>query len=228
MDSMRLPPADLIKFDGEPLKYWQFMRLFSTAVDKETVPAEEKLTRLLQYTVDRARSAISPCLYNPNASQGYDEALTILRRRFGNPYTIAQAWIDKVLNYKEIKDNKQLQSFADTLRSCRDTLRAMKCEDELNSGRTLLKIVEKLPVDLKRRWLTKNYEITESGRLPRLGDVLALVETEAAKRSDPIFGNLLGQSASAGTGSSSNHHNNNNDKPKKKQSFAAESSSSPA
>ncbi|RXN37649.1 hypothetical protein ROHU_001856 [Labeo rohita] len=143
IDSMHLPPVDIIQFDGEPL------------------------------------------------NQGYAEAMAILKRRFGNPYAISQAWVDKVLNYKHIKDNKQLQSFADILCSCRDTLKAMKCEDELNGGRTLLQIVEKLPEDIKKRWLTVNYEIVKSGRLPKLDDVVSRVESEAAKRADPIFGNLL-------------------------------------
>lgn len=46
VDSMHLPPVDIIKFDGEPLKSWQFIRLFSSVIDKETVPDQEKLTRL--------------------------------------------------------------------------------------------------------------------------------------------------------------------------------------
>lgn len=50
-----------VKFDREPLKYWQFMRLFSSVIDKETVPDQEKLTRLHQYTVGQARDAISHC-----------------------------------------------------------------------------------------------------------------------------------------------------------------------
>lgn len=220
VDSMRLPPTDLIKFDGEPLKYWLFMRLFSTLVDKETVPDEEKLTRLHQYTVGQARDAIAHCLYHPLPSVGYAEAMATLKKRFGNPYTISQAWVDKVLNYKQIKDNKQLQDFADTLRSCRDTLKAMKCEDELNGGRALLQIVEKLPMDLKKRWLTVNYEITRSGQRAKLDDVVKLVETEAEKRADPIFGSLLGQSVSTNINSTSN---NSVSKPKRTQSFAAES-----
>ncbi len=96
-----------------------------------------------------------------------------------------------MLNHKDIKDNKQLQSFAEILCSCRDTLKAMKCEDELNGGRTLLQIVEKLPEDIKKRWLTVNYEIIKSGCLPKLDDVVCLVQSEATKRADPIFGNLL-------------------------------------
>lgn len=34
IDSMHLPPVDIIKFDGEPLKYWQFIRLFSSVLIK--------------------------------------------------------------------------------------------------------------------------------------------------------------------------------------------------
>ncbi|RXN20822.1 hypothetical protein ROHU_014184 [Labeo rohita] len=221
IDSMHLPPVDIIKFDGEPLKYWQFMRLFSSVIDKETVPDQEKLTRLHQYTVGQARDAISHCLYNPNSSQGYAEAMAILKRRFGNPYAISQAWVDKVLNYKDIKDNKQLQSFADILCSCRDTLKAMKCEDELNGGRTLLQIVEKLPEDIKKRWLTVNYEIVKSGRLPKLDDVVSLVESEAAKRADPIFGNLLSSISRNSPASSKLSTKSSLDK--KRQTFATES-----
>lgn len=118
-------------------------------------------------------------------------AEAILKRRFGNPYAISLAWVDKVLNHKDIKDNKQLQSCE--VCSCCE----MKCEEELNAGRTLLQIVEKLPEDIMKRWLTINYEIIKSGRLPKLDDIVSLVQSEAAKRADPIFGNLLSPPCSA-------------------------------
>lgn len=46
IDSMHLPPVDIIKFEGEPLKNWQFMRLFSYVIDKETVPDRETQSAL--------------------------------------------------------------------------------------------------------------------------------------------------------------------------------------
>ncbi|KAL6461080.1 hypothetical protein MHYP_G00310460 [Metynnis hypsauchen] len=132
VDSLRLPPTDLIKFNGDPLQYWKFMRLFTTMVDKESVAAEEKLTCLHQYTEGKAQDAISHCLYNPNPSAGFKEALERLTTRFGNPHTISQAWVEKVLNFKEIRDNVQLRDFADQLRGCQHILSAMKCEEELS------------------------------------------------------------------------------------------------
>ncbi|XP_038131095.1 uncharacterized protein LOC119776626 [Cyprinodon tularosa] len=191
VDSLRLPPTDMIKFDGDPLQYWKFMRLFTAMVDKESVSAEEKLTRLHQYTEGKARDAISHCLYNPNPSLGFKEALERLKSRFGNPHSISQAWVEKVLNFKEIRDNMQLRSFADQLRGCKDTLAAMKCEDELSGRRTLVEIISKLPSDLRAKWLNKNYDIAKEGRLPKLDDVVSFVETEAEKRSDPVFGGLI-------------------------------------
>lgn len=191
VDSLRLPPTDLIKFDGDPLQYWKFMRLFTTMVDQEFIAAEEKLTRLHQYTEGKARDAISHCLYNPSPLAGFKEAMECLQTRFGNPHTISQAWIDKVLNFATIKGNIQLRDFADHLRGCRDTLKAMGCEDELNGRQTLLEIIQRLPGDLKPKWLNENYRITQAGRLPKLDDVVKFVETEAEKRDDPVFGGIL-------------------------------------
>ncbi|XP_013855698.1 uncharacterized protein LOC106511492, partial [Austrofundulus limnaeus] len=191
VDSLRLPPTDMIKFNGDPLQYWKFMRLFTTMVDKESVAAEEKLTRLHQYTEGKARDAISHCLYNPDPSAGFKAALERLKTRFGNPHAISQAWVEKVLNFKEIRDNVQLRDFADQLRGCKDTLAAMKCEEDLSGRRTLVEIIGKLPSDLRAKWLNRNYDITKEGRLPKLDDVVSFVETEAEKRSDPVFGGIM-------------------------------------
>ncbi|XP_030581071.1 uncharacterized protein LOC115777334 [Archocentrus centrarchus] len=114
VDSLRLPPTNMIKFNGDPLQYWKFMRLFTTMVDKESVAAEEKLTRLHQYTEGKAQDAVSHCLYNPDPSAGFKEALERLKTRFGNPHTISQAWVEKVLNFKEIRDNKTTQQTQST------------------------------------------------------------------------------------------------------------------
>ena len=95
MDTMRLPPSDMVTFDGDPLKNWQFARLFTSLVDKETVSCNDKLTRLLQYTKGDARDAIVHCVYNPDPSLGFSEAWKRLKERFGDSHAIADKWIAK-------------------------------------------------------------------------------------------------------------------------------------
>lgn len=96
----------------------------------------------------------------------------------------------------------------------------MKCEDELNDGRTLLQIVEKLPEEIKKRWLTVNYEEVKSGCLPKLDDVISLVESEASKQADPIFANLFTSISQNSPASSKLSTKSSLDK--KRQTFATE------
>ena len=108
-----------------------------------------------------------------------------------------------------------LQGFADTLSSCRDTLKTMNCEEELSGGRSLLQIVEKLPDDMKRKWLSLNYEITTAGRSPKLDDIVRFVHMEAEKRADPIFGDILKRNPGK------NDQGKGNTNKLKRQSFAS-------
>ena len=50
-------------------------------------------------------------------------------------------------------------------------------------GITLSKrpVIDKLPDGMKRKWLGINLEITRAGHLPKLDDVVKLVDTEAVK-----------------------------------------------
>ena len=87
-----------------------------------------------------------------------------------------------MLSYKPIKDINQLYRASLT-----HSIAVATPERELNEGRAVLQIVEKLPMDLKERWLTINYEVTGSGSAISLEDVVRLVETEAEKRAESIF-----------------------------------------
>ncbi len=134
--------------------------------------------------VGQLKEGITHCLYNPYPDKGFEKAMQIPKKQFGNPYTIAQAWIEKVFAYKS--RTTIYYSFADMLSSCRDTLKTMNCEGELNGGRSLLQIAKILLDDMKRKCLSLKYEITTTGR-----DGVRFVHMEAEKRTDPIFGDIL-------------------------------------
>lgn len=114
-------------------------------IDRLAIPDEEKLIRLHLHTADSARAGTEPCLYIGDSNDGYQKALATLRIRFGNPYLVSQAWIDRVLKADNVKTTQHLQVFADTLHSCRDTLQALNCVDGMNSSCTLGQIMEKCP-----------------------------------------------------------------------------------
>lgn len=195
-DTLRLPPTELPKFDGDPLNYHQFMKRFKSMVDKPTVSDADKLLRLYEACTGKAKTAVNASLNIDDPSEGYSDAMKRLRERFGNPHKISQAWITRVLDEPDVKTNDRLRDFADLLRTCRDTLAALDCLAELDNRRTLGDIIKKLPYDLKNKWLNENYKITNvDGRIPKLADVVKFVEREAEKRCDPIFGAIMGNNS---------------------------------
>ena len=134
IDAVRLPATQLVSFDGDPLKYWSFIRSFENTVANSSADEGAKLARLIQYSTGKARKVIECCtVMDPVV--GYTRARQLLAERFDDSFTIAEAWIRKVTEGRLLKpsDREPLQEFADDLRSCSETLKTMGHEAEINS-----------------------------------------------------------------------------------------------
>ncbi|KAF7258358.1 hypothetical protein EG68_03783 [Paragonimus skrjabini miyazakii] len=86
---MGLPKKELKKFSGNPMDYWGFIRSFMSSVDRYTDDFANRLSYLIQYCDGEALDAIKGCTVLEPES-GYNEAISILQRRFGQPYVIGQ------------------------------------------------------------------------------------------------------------------------------------------
>ena len=116
----------------------------------------------------------------------------MLKDRFGNEHDISEAWINKIVTRPDIRDNKALRDYADDLRNCRETLNTMGKLSEINTGRSLTQIVEKLPWDLRKGWLKRVHHIkTVESKVPTIDDVVKFVAASAEQANDPVFGKLV-------------------------------------
>jgi hypothetical protein len=130
-------------------------------------------------------------MMNPTA--GYQRARSLLHERFGNEFTVTQAWIDKVADGQPIKstDGSALETFADTLRSCSEILASMGKLGEIDNQRTLSKIVAKLPLYLQNRWRKLAVEQAHAiGSYPTLQRLVRFVGSAAREKTDPVYGTL--------------------------------------
>ena len=62
-----------------------------------------------------------------DSDKGYQEARRLLKSSYGQPYKIASAYVDKIVNGPQIKseDGEALQKFSVLLTSCRNTLKGL-------------------------------------------------------------------------------------------------------
>ncbi|VDP71349.1 unnamed protein product [Echinostoma caproni] len=123
---INLPKRDLVTFEGDPVRYWLFMRCFEANVLKSTADPTIRLSYLVQYCSGEAKRAIESCLIL-NPEEGFNEALNILRKRFGRPHMIARMHIDALTDGPAIRSNgfATLSRLAGELRTCYTTLKQL-------------------------------------------------------------------------------------------------------
>ena len=188
---MQLPKADeLMTFNGDPLKFWMFMRSFDSSIRNASIDHSAKLNRRFQYCKGEALKVIK-CCAAMQFSERYAKARALLKERFGNDYRISEMWLRKVTKGPVIRNNKghRLQELADDLRGCKEILEAVNKLEEIDTRRSIVKIVERLPQFLQGRWrklVVKTLKAT--GRHPSIANLMRFVSEVAREATDPVFG----------------------------------------
>ena len=99
-----LPNLQVPVFHGDPLEYQTFIHAFESLVEAKTTNGTERLHYLEQYTSGEVRELVRSCHFMaPNA--GFVQAKRLLQKRYGDQYRIASAYVEKALNWPEIKHN---------------------------------------------------------------------------------------------------------------------------
>ncbi|XP_033121930.1 uncharacterized protein LOC117120941 [Anneissia japonica] len=202
MDSLvkaiSLPRPDLQPFDGDPIRYWPFIRAFDVLMS-DVSDDNFKLTTLMKYCRDKAYDALQCCLMR-DPSDGYKLAREILSERFGDKGTVVQTWVAKIVNRPKV-DVAHLRQFSDDLSSCRETLDAMGFVGEIDNQRALRTVIDKLPRYLQTRWVREYQKIKSKGNQPNIGDVVDFIKSASKEANDPVFGSLITGSAISSTSS---------------------------
>ena len=91
----RLPAPEQGVFTGDSLHYPSWKKAFDTLISTRAIPDEERLHYLKKYLGGDAKSCVEGyfLLVTPNA---YEDVCKLLDSRFGDPYTLAKAFRDKL------------------------------------------------------------------------------------------------------------------------------------
>ena len=210
---VRLPPIEIKKFGGDITQFAQFIRSFEMKIASKLDDDSEKLHYLEQYLVfgSKPHTIVASCMY---LDDGYRQAMQILRKRYGQPSTIAAAFMERINDESqmEYEDGEELDKFALILISCKNAL-GNACHF-MSDPRTLRNITEKLPSSLLSRWRRRVDDLEEShGRSAVFEDLVDFVMKEARVATNASFGQHMydsrrGNRANQIKGTSFLKHNN--------------------
>ena len=122
--ALTLPQPNVPIFGGDPIEYCDFIRAFENIIERKTSSPSARLYYLLHYTSGQVQDLVRSCLAMEEY-RGYREARKLLAEQYGQPYKIASAYVDRVINGQSIRgeDGAALQKFSILLTSCSNTLR---------------------------------------------------------------------------------------------------------
>ena len=99
---MRLPTPQVPKFSGDPLEYASFIMAFEARILPYVTTEANKLYYLDQQLEGCAKELIQGCIFM-DVNRGYAEARHLLHMEYGNPFTVATAYIQKANNWPNLK-----------------------------------------------------------------------------------------------------------------------------
>ena len=164
--SKSIPKVKLPQFNGNPLEWSQWFGLFQALVDSQpNLSNTEKMVHLQAAVTGLAQKTIAGFLYNPEL---YQEALAVLKERFGRERDVVRAHLNAMFSAPRISQFSApaLEDFYATVNCTVTVLQSLHYEGDLHSHENLQRVVEKLPSDLRREW--SKFEVEHARDTPSL------------------------------------------------------------
>ncbi|XP_043956787.1 uncharacterized protein LOC122822295 [Gambusia affinis] len=188
----KMPPVDVPIFYGDPLHFRSFMRAFNHAIETRTENPADKLYYLEQYTRGEVRDLVRSCQHM-QPHRGFQEAMKLLQIQYGNEIQIASAYMDKALQWPQIKpeDGKSLSSFSLFLTSCCNAMEDIDYLDEMDNPVNIRILTSKLPYKMREKWRAHAFELQEKSKnRAKFTDLVSFIDKQARLMTDPLFGNI--------------------------------------
>ena len=160
LESRNLPPMDLLRFNGNPSHWPEFIQYFKeTVYMKRTFSDSLRMEHLLSVLDGDAKRVVSATGRN---GLFYAIALKALKREFGNLYVVSFLKLKAVLDQSQIQtgDQKGLKQFHQQLKTVITWLTSMGYFSSINSTENVTKAVMRLPKNLRTSYY-KSFDDTD-------------------------------------------------------------------
>ena len=190
MHMSRLPPPEPGMFLGDPIQFPSWLTSFELLIESRQLTAAERLHYLKRYLGGPAKECIEGFVVISTDS-AYEEAKKLLKERFGDNFTVANAFRRKLHEWPKISGNDaaSLTKLSDFLQQCQAVMRVntyLKILDDCHENQEILK---KLPDWIITRWARAVSDWTDIHRsFPPFGEFCRFISKEAKIANNPVTG----------------------------------------
>ena len=185
-----LPRRSIPVFDGSDITvYNRFIQDFQRTVEQKCNEPADCFYYLLQFTSGTAHKIVQSCNQRDSA-RGYKQALKTLQLEYGNEHHTALSYIEKLENWPAIKseDGLALRDLAIFLQTCENNMLDMSILNQLNNPQQIMKVVMKLPLELRKAWRVKTLNLVENSFNVNFSDLVSFIQVQSKLVNMPVFG----------------------------------------
>ena len=193
-----LPKPTIKLFEGDRFDYWAFYNRFRCHVSDWLSP-KRKFSYLLQHCSAEVANNIQHFADLHHGEYAYDLAWSEMKRRYGQPYVIAQACEERLSAFPKLDRGlaDRLNKLSILMKRCCHALADDKVASSLDSVPFLTNIANKFTIDLKRKWIKTAVKITNtSGYVASFKDLTLFVEEQACIANSTFALKLFSSSSS--------------------------------
>ena len=156
-----LPKPAVEKFDGDPLDYWIFVNRFKVHTADRVYSDDLKLVYRLQHCSKRVYERIQHYAGGPDKHHCYKMVWTELYQRYGQPYIISSHCEQRLQELPKVSlyDPDNLERMAVLMKRCIAALDEYPEYTTMNTVGFISSLAEKLPLDLRRKWVSQALKI---------------------------------------------------------------------
>lgn len=148
----QLPQRDVPTFSGDPLNYRSFIKEFEQTIEDKITSHQDRLLYLQQFTSGEPHNLVRSCEHM-KPDEVYREARRLLQQHYGDELQIATAFMNKALEWPQIKaeDRKALNAYALFLKGCENTMNDVEFMEEMDNLSNMKTVISKPPFKMKER-----------------------------------------------------------------------------
>jgi len=152
-----LPKPAIEKFEGDPLDYWAFVNRFKVHIADRIRSDDLKLVYLLQHCSKTVYERIQHYASGPDKHRCYEMVWRELFERYGQPHIISRYCEQRLQELPRVGqyDFEGLEKMAVLMKRCLAALDEFTGHTTMNTVGFISMLAEKLPVELRRRWITQ-------------------------------------------------------------------------
>ena len=140
-------------FDGNILQYKKGQLTFDALIGNRNISSSDKIFYLDKYLSGSAKTLVEGT-FQFSTEEAYKSARNKLEHRYGNQFRLTEAFLDKINNHPEIRNNdyKSFRSFSDLLNQTVMAMESLPGLEVLNHSRENQILLMKVPEYLLKKW----------------------------------------------------------------------------